>query len=253
MLKKIEELKVIKKKLSSIGRMIAEANTQFYNDANRESNYLRNKCADSYSNIIRNDEHETIRYSISDDSDENRVSINANIYRYKFTQEFMDELHKFSKIHQYDDRKAFKESWESWVAENDELVQDEMERLENLKYYGDILDKMFKSARYYFRKKGTAKPEPKSRRQYLSVQKEMLDAMDEHILKKKSEPDYKPSDGFSDFCNTHLDLLKEEVVRLVVEHQINDVNVIKDKVKKTYKNRYFILRDRDSKPAETTN
>ena len=243
--------------------MIAEANTQFYNDANRESNYLRNNRADSYSNIIRNDdvgveridECETIQGRIlAEDSDENRVSINENIYRYKFTQEFMDELHKFSKIHQYDDRKAFKEAWESWVAENDELVQDEMERLENLKYDGDILDKMFKSARYYFRKKGTAKPEPKSRRQYLSVQKEMLDAMDEHILKKKREPDYKPSDGFSDFCNTHLDLLKEEVVRLVVEHQINDVNVIKDKVKKTYKNRYFILRERGVvKTVEITN
>jgi len=241
--------------------MIAEANTPIYNDANRESNYLRNNCADSYSNIIKNDdseridECETIQGRIlAEDSDENRVSINANIYRYKFTQDFMDELHKFSKIHQYDDRKAFKEAWESWVAENDELVQDEMERLENLKYDGDILDKMFKSARYYFRKKGTAKSEPKSRRQYLSVQKEMLDAMDEHILKKKREPDYKPSDGFSDFCNTHLDLLKEEVVRLVVEHQINDVNVIKDKVKKTYKNRYFILRERGGvKTVEITN
>ena len=242
--------------------MLAQANTPIYNDANRESNYLLNNRIDSYDNIIRNDDsgveridkHETIRYSISEDSDENRVSLNANIYRYKFTQDFMDELHKFSKIHQYDDRKVFKEAWESWVAENDELVQDEMERLENLRYEGDILDKMFKSARYYFRKKGTSKPEPKSRRQYLSVQKDMLDAMDEHILKKKSEPDYKPSDGFSDFCNTHLDLLKEEVVRLVVEHQINDVNVIKDKVKKTYKNRYFILRERGgAKTVEITN
>jgi hypothetical protein len=165
----------------------------------------------------------------------------------------MDELHKFSKIHQYDDRKSFKEAWDNWLEENDELVQDEMERLTNLNYEGDILDKMFKSARYYFKKKGTTKPEPKSRRQYLSVQKDLLDAMDEHILKNKSEPDYKPSDGFSDFCNTHLDLLKEEVVRLVVEHNVNDVNVIKDKIKKTYKNRYFILRERGSKPVEITN
>lgn len=239
--------------------MLAQANTPIYNDANRESSNLLNNRIDSYANIIRNDsfgveridECETIRNSgLAEDFDENRLSLNANIYRYKFTQEFMDELHKFSKIHQYDDRKTFKEAWESWVDENDELVQNEMERLENLKYEGDILDKMFKSARYYFRKKGTSKPEPKSRRQYLSVQKDMLDAMDEHILKKKSEPDYKPSDGFSDFCNTHLDLLKEEVIRLVVEHQINDVNVIKDKVKKTYKNRYFILRERNSNPLK---
>jgi len=232
--------------------MLAQANTPIYNDANSKSVSLDSNIynyADSYTNIIRNDdigivgrdERETID---REDSDETRISLNTNIYRYKFTQEFMDELHKFSKIHQYDDRKSFKEAWDNWLEENDELVQDEVERLTNLNYEGDILDKMFKSARYYFKKKATSKPEPKNRRQYLSVQKDLLDAMDEHIMKNKSEPDYKPSDGFSDFCNTHIDLLKEEVVRLVVEHQINDVNLIKDKIKKTYKNRYFILRER---------
>jgi hypothetical protein len=232
--------------------MLAQANTPIYNDANSKSVSLDSNIynyADSYTNIIRNDdigivgrdERETID---REDSDETRISLNTNIYRYKFTQEFMDELHKFSKIHQYDDRKSFKEAWDNWLEENDELVQDEVERLTNLNYEGDILDKMFKSARYYFKKKATSKPEPKNRRQYLSVQKDLLDAMDEHIMKNKSEPDYKPSDGFSDFCNTHIDLLKEEVVRLVVEHQINDVNIIKDKIKKTYKNRYFILRER---------
>jgi hypothetical protein len=260
--KKIEELKAVKEIIINTRRMLAEANAPIYNDASGESHSLRNNCANSYTNIIRNDdsrvdqidERETIRdSSLLEDSDERRVSLNANIYRYKFTQEVMDELHKFSKIHQYDDRKSFKDAWNNWLEENGDLVRDEMERLTNLNYEGDILDKMFKSARYYFKKKGTSKPEPKSRRQYLSVQKDLLDAMDEHILKKKSDPDYKPSDGFSDFCNTHLDLLKEEVVRLVVEHNVNDVNVIKDKIKKTYKNRYFILRERGSKPVEITN
>jgi len=224
-----------------------------YDFANINANFDSSRL-----DIIRNDDIGYERMDGPKISSEtglgNANQLPINIYRYKFTQDFMDDLHKFSKVHQYDDRKGFKEAWESWIEDNDELIQEEMERLENLKYDGDILDKMFKSARYYFRKKGTAKSEPKSRRQYLSVQKEMLDAMDEHILKKKREPDYKPSDGFSDFCNTHLDLLKEEVVRLVVEHQINDVNVIKDKVKKTYKNRYFILRERGGvKTVEITN
>ena len=193
----------------------------------------------------RFDERETPIHHIilSKDFEENQFSINANIYRYKFTQNFMDELHKFSKIHQYDDRHTFKEAWNIWIDDNDNLVRDEIQRLTNLNYDGDIVDKMFKSARYYFRKKSTSKPEPKSRRQYLSVQKELLEAMDKLISKKKKEPSYKPSDGFEDFCNEHIDLLKEEVVRLVTEHQINDVTIIKDKIKKTYKNRYFMLRE----------
>ena len=36
------------------------------------------------------------------------VELNVNIYRYKFTNEFIVELYNFSKIHQYDHRKDFK-------------------------------------------------------------------------------------------------------------------------------------------------
>ena len=37
------------------------------------------------------------------------------IYRYKFTEHFMEELYEFSKIHQYDARKDFKEAWKIWI------------------------------------------------------------------------------------------------------------------------------------------
>ena len=211
-----------------------------YNFANVNANFDSSRL-----DIIRNDDigYERVdRPKISSETGlDNPNQLPINIYRYKFTQDFMDDLHKFSKIHQYDDRKGFKEAWESWIQENDELVQEEMERLENLNYDGDILDKMFKSARYYFRKKSPKRPEPKDRRQYLSVQKDLLDAMDEHILNKMKEQDYKPSDGFTNFCESSVNLLQEEVTRLVVDHGISDASLIKEKIKKTYKNRYFIL------------
>ena len=46
------------------------------------------------------------------------------------------------------------------------------------------MDKMFKSARYYFRKKSTEKKAPLERRDYGGTQKDMLDAMDYHIKTK---------------------------------------------------------------------
>ena len=107
-------------------------------------------------------------------SNENNVSI----YRYKFTDDFTQELYKFSKIHQYDHRKDFKDAWQIWTEENENLVDGEVRRLTNLGYDGDVLDKMFKSARYYFRKKDTDKKEPQKRRVYVGVQKELLEAMD---------------------------------------------------------------------------
>ena len=160
----------------------------------------------------------------------------TNIYRYKFTQEIMDELHNFSKIHQYDDRVQFKEAWQLWTVEFDEIIRVEIQRLSHNGYKGDILDKMFKSARYYFRKKSSVKPEVKERREYISFQKDILTLMDDHINLTK----LKPADGFTDFCNANVEALKKEIAYLV-GHNITDSKQIQAKFKKTYKNRYFLL------------
>ena len=174
--------------------------------------------------------------------DKNNKFDNAsiNIYRYKFTEDFTSELFKFSKIHQYDHRKDFKEAWNVWFEENNEIVNDEIRRLTNLGYDGDVQDKMFKSARYYFRKKSTEKKAPTERRIYVGVQKGLLDAMDEHILSKIDSKKCKPSESFDDFCKNNTDLLKEEV-NILCRNGITDNVEIKQKIKKTYKNRYFLL------------
>jgi hypothetical protein len=173
------------------------------------------------------------------DNDKQHDAININIYRYKFTCEFMLELFKFSKIHQYDHRKDFKEAWEIWTENNDELIEDEIRRLNNFGYNGDVLDKMFKSARYYFRKKSTEKKEPSKRRIYVGTQKDMLEAMDQHIKSNINSGNFKPSDGFDEFCKENVNLLKEEV-NVLCRAGITNSEEIKEKIKKTYKNRYFI-------------
>ena len=165
------------------------------------------------------------------------IMINTNcIYRYNFTQEFMEELYKFSKIHQYDDRKIFKEYWDIWVIQQDEIITNECNRLNILKYNGNILDKMYKSARYYFRKKSTSITKPIERKNYSSVNKCILELMDSHILSEKNNVDYKPSTGFICFCSKN----PEEIGRLM-ENKMSS-NEIKNKIKKTYKNRYFIMK-----------
>lgn len=163
-----------------------------------------------------------------------------NIYRYKFTEDFMGELFKFSKIHQYDDRNTFKEAWNDWIEENKDIIDAEIMRLQKLNYVGDVLDKMYKSARYYFRNKNTDKKEPTKRRSYINVQKDLIDAMDEHIRENIASDDFKPSTGFDTFCQENIDLLREEVTALC-KTGLNNSNDIKLKIKKTYKNRYFII------------
>jgi hypothetical protein len=164
---------------------------------------------------------------------------NINIYRYKFTDELTEEMYKFSKVHEYDNRKDYKEAWLKWVDDNEIIVFNEVRRLTNLNYEGDILDKMFKSSRYYFRKKSTVKKEPTKRREYTSVKKEFLQAMDSHISISVKDNHYKPSSGFDDFCNKNVECIKQEVENMSQNGQTE--NEIKNKMKKTYKNRYFLF------------
>jgi hypothetical protein len=163
----------------------------------------------------------------------------VNIFRYKFSDEFTKPLYQFSKIHQHDHRKDFKEAWNIWIEENEDLITSEVKRLTELDYKGDILDKMFKSARYYFRKKSTEKKVPQKRRSYVGIQTELLEAMDKHINANKKNDNYKPSSGFDEFCKQYVEILQIEVVNLF-KSGIKDSEEIKNKIKKTYKNRYFM-------------
>jgi len=189
------------------------------------------------------DTDETDRYNTKNkdstpDYDDPRCII-PSIYRFKFSEDFTTDLYNFAKLHQYDDRKVFKDQWTIWKEENEEIFNVEVERLQTLNYKGDIEDKMFKSARYYFRKKQTSKQEPKERKFYVSVQKELLESIDKHILTFVKEDKLKPSIGFTHFCENNKEELKNEIVRLVT-CDMNNTEIL-NKVKKTYKNRYFML------------
>ena len=219
--------------LTNSTSIMAKINNMEYNMSN---------CSGSFTTHDNNCEERDPQIGDLDGSNEKgSTSSNINIYRFKFTQEFMGQLFQFSKIHQYDDRKSFKDAWKTWVEDNEEIVDSEVTRLKKLQYDGDIMDKMYKSARYYFRKKSTVKVDPKDRRQYVGVQKQLLLAMDSHIIESTRDPYYKPSEGFSEFCSSHLELLQEEVKKFVEDHKITDSAFIQDKIKKTYKNRYFMF------------
>ena len=196
-----------------------------YENKNNENNNDINIANDININIVNDKKEEFI----------------INIYRYKFTYEFTEELYKFSKIHQYDDKNDFKEAWNIWIKDNDDIVSQEVRRVTNLGYNGNIITKMFKSERYYFRKKNTEKKQPIERRNYVGVQKEILDSMDKHIETNiKNNSKYKPADAFHSYCNEHTDVIKVEIKNLL-KLGLNNPNEIKNKIKKTYKNRYFLL------------
>ena len=162
------------------------------------------------------------------------------IYRYKFSTDFMKILLQFAKIHQYDDRHTFKEAWKIWIEENSDDVESEIRTLNTTGYTGDIIDKMYKSARYYFRKKDTSAKEAKKRRVYISLNKEFLNVMNMHVQKFCVDEKNTPAEGYEEFCQTHKAELSDEVTH-IFKAGIIDAKDISAKLKKTYKNKYFQL------------
>tara|TARA_Y100000813_G_C24162362_1_gene352619 strand:+ start:2929 stop:3453 length:525 start_codon:yes stop_codon:yes gene_type:complete len=167
--------------------------------------------------------------------------MSRTIYRYKFSEEFLDNLQNFCRIHRYDDSKKFKDDWDIWIEENKDIIDMEKMRLKELGYTGNCEKKMYKSARYYFKSKSTGKNEPKKRRPYIGLDREFLDTIDIHI-QSISEDNMKPAEALLNFLDKteYSDIIRNEKLRLK-SYNLDD-DEIRKKFKKTYKNRYFIMK-----------
>jgi hypothetical protein len=151
----------------------------------------------------------------------------SSTYRYEFGKPFCDALEQFARLHKYDDRKVFKEAWTVWAEENVEWIERECEALKESGYAGDSLDKMFKSARYYYRKKSVVLKEKSPRKSYTKVPTTLLKEMDEYI---KANMEMKPHNCYVAFCER----FREELIPDMRE--LGEV-----KMKKTFKNRRSIV------------
>ena len=167
---------------------------------------------------------------------------NTSVYRYKLEPHIVAAVTRFAKIHQFDTRSDYKDAWKIWCEEENGMIEREMRRLANLGYDGDVLDKMYKAGRYYFRtKKLNEDKKPKQRRHYVSMDATVLDAMDDHIRARHDDDDFTPANGYDWFVSKNTALLLCEIKRLIEEEPELKASYISSKVKKTYKNRYYLF------------
>ena len=220
-------------------------------------------------------------------------------FRFEFSKAFIQELSRFSKVHQYDERHTYKKEWSAWKSDSEiaEIMEMEKRRLEENGYAGDIEDKMFKSGRYYFRKKTATPATPATpaalaaeqeqeqeqeqelanddtsttttttttlakpqRKPYITMSKQCIRMMDAHITEHSTTNNFKPSSCYDNFYNekmsspemaTEIDKIIEKYENVRQNRQplnaavaagqtVEDItNEIMDKIKKTYKNRYY--------------
>jgi hypothetical protein len=164
------------------------------------------------------------------------IKTEVPIFRFNFSEEFNKELGYFAKLHKHEDRIDFKENWQEWVNDNNHIINEERKKLINLGYEGDIEDKMYKSVRYYFRKK-PLRHEPIERCIRVVVSKDLLRQMDEHIKNNNFNENYTPQVAYEEFCNEYSELINNEIQQL----NMDDNNLIQNKIKKTYKNRFYLI------------
>ena len=78
-------------------------------------------------------------------------------YRFKLSEEIIEELSYFAKLHQFDDNKRYKHAWKLWSEKKQDEISREKLRLTNMGYTGDINHKLYISARYYYKNKNNHK------------------------------------------------------------------------------------------------
>jgi hypothetical protein len=174
----------------------------------------------------------------------------ARVLRFEFSDAIIEHVAAFANLHRYDDRNTYKEAWLAWLAHDEiaSLIRTEVARLSALGYNGNVADKLFKSGRYYFRGKCGAKVNAandnavnaNTNRKYVLLNRQLLDAMDDHIERGLRNDTYTPASGFDDFCKTSSaeeSVFKSEVARL--SEFMPTGEAVHAKLKKTYKNRYF--------------
>jgi len=186
--------------------------------------------------------------------------------RYTYNPEVVIHLSNFAKIHEYDDRKDFKEAWQKWIddPEINKIIMDEVTRLQTNGQMGDVLDRMYKSARYYYRKKKETTPNQQiePRKEYEGLPRPILKSIDDHIYAEINNniilsdkvtgmlrSNISAANSFTNYCRLHSDVIKDLLPKKEVENVTyrannlrDEIKVVTDKLKKTYKNRFYKIK-----------
>ena len=186
--------------------------------------------------------------------------------RYNFTSEMMEKIQEFTRIHQFDERKKYKEEWNCWISTQEIhlKVSNEILRLrgEGCKWEEEyIKDKMYKTSKFYYKRKmaqsntantntntNTNTASAKEKEKYKGFTKAFLRKIDEYIMdkiKEKSkassttEVDVVPIKLYNEYCMNHQDDIKKEILRLREFHRKINGEVFSEKLKKTFSHRFY--------------
>ena len=196
----------------------------------------------------------------------NKMAVNNKIYRYKFSDTVNEYISNFSKMHVYDNNEILIEQYESFWKENIDEMNREMERLKQLGFTNDLKNAIFRSIKYYHIKKlkkqsdYSIEEKKESKRDYIKINKFIIQWIDTFIINNMKNKDFKPSKYYDIIIMNEefQNMIKDEKPKLVNKYrkfleENNETKTDEDienwwnlKIKKTYKNRYFNINNKNT-------
>jgi hypothetical protein len=166
--------------------------------------------------------------------------VQSQVFRFKFNNELTENIDYFSKLHQHDDRKTYKEAWKKWseTPEMVAIIMSETERLNRLGYTENINDKMYRSSRYYYRKKNDqVKERATFVRSSHNVSKDFIILMKNYIENEKLSNGFSPKNAYNNFLEVNKEFYESEIENLTTNGFSNEDAILK--IKKTFKNQHY--------------
>jgi hypothetical protein len=163
-------------------------------------------------------------------------------YRFKFNKELLDSIKEFSKLHSNDNCDDFLDAFHLWKRVNNEIISLEEKRILDLGFNGNIEEKIYKSARYYFKNKKntTYKLNKQLKTNYIPRNPVFFKMIETYINKNP----IKASLLYKEFINeTDTNILSEintEIVRLKT-FELNQTECLQ-KIKKMFNNAYYKIK-----------
>ena len=179
-------------------------------------------------------------------------------FRFDFSQNVKLMLADFANMNKGLSRKEFTEAWLKWVGHTTikTLLTSETNQMESDGFEGDVLDLMFKSVRYYHRKRQPEKNKSttiSSGKHQNRFSREFLKQMDDYILIQiddlknvdtvhgKEINTLSQSVAYTQYCEVNQNNILSEF-RLIKQQRGKLSDMMADKLKKTYKNRFYACR-----------
>ena len=175
-------------------------------------------------------------------------------YRHDFSETCKIQLAKFAEANKKLHRKKYKELWNEWVIDNKNMVELECNKLKENGFEGDALDKMYKSVRYYHRKKDKMKKQEtmsQEKRTYIRLSVELQKCMENHITEMimsnttddNGEISLTHGYAFHNFIKRNTDFLLRELVEIKRRDGFLEENMSK-KLQKRYRDKFYTQRSK---------